>query len=228
MNTNVHEDVIPARSAIVTHLSWSSIIAGVIITSIVFFTLALLGVAIGFGSIEPRTQQNPLAGLGVGSIIGWAIISIISLFIGGWISSRMAGIQRSFDGAIHGLVTWGLSTMLMLFILTSTVGAIIGGSLGLVKNVAMVAGGATGAAASAAPGATQGVVNQLQQAIPQGTQNITPQQRQQMEMQAREVGGKVAKGAAAGALGTFILMVLEGLAAAFGGIVGRNKGPVSV
>jgi hypothetical protein len=228
---NAREEVMPLRPTVVSHVSWSSVFAGVVITMVVMFTLAILGMGIGLSSIQPQSQANPFSGLGTGSLIWWVIISIVSLFIGGWVSSRMAGIQRASDGALHGLVTWGVSTLVMVFFLTSTVGAVIGGGLGLVKNVAQIGGATGGAAAAANPGATRGAVNQMQQAIPNITnqaKNITPQQRQQMEAQARNVGGQVAKGAAAGAFGTFILLVLEGLAAAFGGAAGRNKGPVKV
>lgn len=124
----------------VTHISWGSVFAGTIIALMVQFTWIMLGLAIGFGVASPAVQGGALGGLGIGAAIWWILGSIIALFVGGWVASRMAGIQRLFDGILHGLVTWGLVTLVTVYILSSGIGSVIGGAFGVVKDALAVSG----------------------------------------------------------------------------------------
>lgn len=60
---------------------------------------------------------------------------IIALFAGGWVTARFAGLQRVFDGELHGLVTWSLTTILSIVLLTNVLGAVVVEAFGMVKNV---------------------------------------------------------------------------------------------
>ena len=117
----------------VSHVSWGSIFAGTVIALVVQFTLIMLGFAIGFGTLA-AVEGNALGGVGIGAAVWWILSSIIALFIGGWISSRLAGMQRVFDGLLHGLVTWSLVTLISVYLLTSGIGAVLGGAFGVVKG----------------------------------------------------------------------------------------------
>jgi len=163
-------NVLPSAES-VGHVKWSAIFAGTVITLVVMLTLIMLGLAVGFATINPATEENPFGGLGIGTAIWWVISSIIAYFLGGWVSSRVAGLQRVFDGALHGLVTWGLVTLLTMFMLTSTVGFILGGAFGLVGNVVSVAGQAAGTVipqiAGAVSGPAQDIIQEAEQAMDQ-------------------------------------------------------------
>jgi len=133
------------------------------------FTWIMLGLAIGFGVATPAVQGGALGGLGIGAAVWWILGSILALFVGGWVASRMAGIQRLFDGVLHGLVTWGLVTLITVYILSSGVGSVIGGAFGVVRDALSV----SGQVASALPqiygqltggqGGMNDIVNQRQQ-----------------------------------------------------------------
>ncbi|HNR50496.1 MAG: hypothetical protein GXY28_03170 [Bacteriovoracaceae bacterium] len=163
-------NVLPSAES-VGHVKWSAIFAGTVITLVVMLTLIMLGLAVGFATINPATEENPFGGLGIGTAVWWVISSIIAYFLGGWVSSRVAGLQRVFDGALHGLVTWGLVTLLTMFMLTSTVGFILGGAFGLVGNVVSVAGQAAGTVipqiAGAVSGPAQDIIQEAEQAMDQ-------------------------------------------------------------
>ena len=163
-------NVLPSAES-VGHVKWSAIFAGTVITLVVMLTLIMLGLAVGFAAINPATEENPFGGLGIGTAVWWVISSIIAYFLGGWVSSRVAGLQRVFDGALHGLVTWGLVTLLTMFMLTSTVGFILGGAFGLVGNVVSVAGQAAGTVipqiAGAVSGPAQDIIQEAEQAMDQ-------------------------------------------------------------
>ena len=162
--------VLPSAES-VGHIKWSAVFAGTVITLVVMLTLIMLGLAVGFATINPATEENPFGGLGIGTAIWWVISSIIAYFVGGWVSSRVAGLQRVFDGALHGLVTWGLVTLLTMFMLTNTVGFVLGGAFGMVRNVVSVSGQAAGALIPQITGAVSGpaedIVQEAEQAMDQ-------------------------------------------------------------
>src|SRR5262245_35491040 len=89
----------PASAPAVTRrISWGAIIAGLIVTLVCQILLSMLGVAIGASSIEPLQEQKPLEGLGMSAAIWWIVSSLISLFLGGCVAGRLAGVPRKADG----------------------------------------------------------------------------------------------------------------------------------
>lgn len=97
------------------NISWGAIIAGLVSFFAIFFTLSLIGSAIGFGIVEP-TSNNPLDGVGMGLII-WTIVTfVLSLFCSGFI----AGVAARRVGLIHGFLVWATSVLVLLAILSYT------------------------------------------------------------------------------------------------------------
>ncbi len=144
-------------------ISWSAVFAGVLVAIVTQMLLTLLGLGIGLGTIDAVEERNPAAGLGIGSAIGYIISSLLSLFLGGWVAGRLASAPRLFDGVIHGVLTWCLTTLLTIYFLTTTIGSIIGGAGRLVGGIVRTAGSAVGSAASSAgPGLGNMVKDQLQ------------------------------------------------------------------
>lgn len=221
-NVNAGSGGTATTARIIPHISWGALFSGTIVVFILQLTLALLGLWIGLASVSPATQANPLAGLGTGSAVWLVISAIISLFFGGWVASRFSGVQDTLGGMVHGILTWGLSTALMLMLLTGALGSLISGGMGVMQSVAAVTGGA----AAANPQQTQETGQDLQQKAQQDIQNMTPQQRAQLEQQARQRGEQATKSASKGAAGSFWMLVLGGIASAIGGASGRARGLV--
>lgn len=140
--------MVPSR-----RISWGAIIAGAIIALVSMFALYMMGLSIGAATINPLTDTNPVEpAVATGTVIWLAASTLIGLFLGGLVAGRMAGLVDEGDGAVHGLVTWGVVTVVTLLLLTSTIGSVVNGltsALGTIVN-------ATGqAAASAAPEVAQ-------------------------------------------------------------------------
>ncbi len=89
-----------AMAPLLKRISWSAILAGVVLAMVVSLLLNLLGTAIGSASIDPMQEADPLSGIGTGAGIWVVVSSVISLFVGGWAAGRLA--QR--EGAFHGLL----------------------------------------------------------------------------------------------------------------------------
>lgn len=142
-------------------VSWGAIFAGVVITLVTQVVLSVLGIAIGASTIDPLQETNPVAGIGMGSGIYLVVSSIISLFAGGYTAGALATVQTHRDRTLHGLTTWGVATVLLLVLLTSGLGRLIGGTMNLVGAGLQTAGQAAGALAQPIAGA---VGDQLQEA----------------------------------------------------------------
>ncbi len=147
------------RTAAIKRVSWGAIFAGALIAIVTGFVLNLLGLGMGLQAFDPASDPDTLGGFGVGQGI-WAIVSaLVSLFAGGWVAGRLAGMPRSMDGAIHGLTAWALTTLLTVYLLTSGVGRVVSGVGGLIGSGLSAVGSGVAAVAPEAADAVQQRVN---------------------------------------------------------------------
>lgn len=116
-------------------ISWPAIFGGVVCIVSVLLLLNLLGIAFGFGSIDPAQEKNPLSGIGTGSWIWWVVSNIIALFAGGYVAGRVGNTFHNKSGMIQGMLTWALYTFLSAWLLTSAVGSLISGVGNAVGNL---------------------------------------------------------------------------------------------
>jgi len=150
MATNGNSGIVPIDEARLgktpTRVSWGAIFAGVVIAVAVQLVLGILGTGIGLTMVDPVEGTTPGAtGFGIGAGIYWLITTILALGAGGYAAARVAGVHDRFDALVHGLVVWGVTLILTLYLLTSAVGGIIGGAFRTVGAVAGAAGTSVGA-----------------------------------------------------------------------------------
>jgi hypothetical protein len=126
-------------SPVLRGVSWSAIFAGVTAAIAVQLLLNLLGVGVGAATINPQQGQQPGQGLAIGAAIWFALSSIISLFVGGWIAGRLAGVPNRRDGALHGFVTWALASLVIFYLLSTAVGGLLGGAASVLGQTASLA-----------------------------------------------------------------------------------------
>lgn len=122
-------------------ISWAAIFGGVILVVTLQIVLSTLGAAIGLGTVGVNAGTTPDAGtLGLGAGIWWVVSSVIALAFGGYVSAWLAGIELRWDGILHGMVTWGIATLLMIYVLTSAVGGVVGTGFSAIGGMASAAG----------------------------------------------------------------------------------------
>ena len=202
-------------------ISWGAVLAGAIIALATQIVLTLIGVAIGLATVNPATGDSPTGtALGAGAAIWFVLSSLISLFLGGYIAARLAG---RVNGWLHGLTTWGTLTLLMLMLITTAVGQLIGAASGL-TNFAVNNSDKT--SQLQLPPALQQQLDQLKSQASQTTDQVTVQTQatdpQVREAQARDAGQKAAKGGAVGTGAAAFGMILGAIAAALGGKMGQR------
>lgn len=140
------------------HVSWGAVLAGTVVAVMVMLLVNLLTLGFGLQSIDPVTEAEPLAGVGTGTIIGMIIANVLALFLGGWVAGRVAAETRAFEGALHGLLVWGLVTLVSIWLLSTAVGRLVSGVTGLVGQGLSLAGQGV---AALAPQAAQAVEDAL-------------------------------------------------------------------
>jgi hypothetical protein len=148
--------------------------------------LGILGAGIGLTLVDPVQGTTPgAAGFGIGAGVYWLITTIVALGAGGYAAARVAGVHERFDALVHGLVVWGVTLILTLYLLTSAVGGIIGGAFRTVGAVAGAAGTTVSAAAPKAAsvaGIDEGDVRSEAAAylseVPSDPAQMTPEQAQ--------------------------------------------------
>lgn len=133
-------------------ISWGAVIAGMVMAVVIQLVLGLIGTGIGLSTLDPMRYASPDAStLGMSAAVWWVVSSVIALFVGGWVAGHLSGSTVSTDAVLHGLLTWGVATMVTVYLVTSLVGSAIRGGAGVVSKTADVA--ATGIGAVAGPAA---------------------------------------------------------------------------
>ena len=164
-----------ARTIALNRISWGAVLAGVVVALVSHLILNLIGIGIGAATLEPGSSNNPQAStFSIGAGIWFAVTGIIASLLGGYAAGRLAGEPKESSAGWHGLTTWALTTLVLFWLLTTTLGSLIGGTFNTltsaVGGVASTAGAAaqTAAEASAEPGGAD-PVGAIQSAIQEAT-----------------------------------------------------------
>lgn len=182
---------------------WGPIISGLVVALATQLILSALSGAIGAdtiaGSGAPRSNASNVAGnVGLWSTIGL----LISLFTGGWVTTRACGPMNRSTAILNGAILWATTLALGSWLLASGVS------------------GAFGLATSAASNAAGVISNQVQQGaanLPQGATNLTAQE-------ARDIANATARSLWWFVFGSLLGLLASILGAAVGARSPRRNG----
>jgi len=91
--------------AVKSRVSWGAIAAGAMVSLAVYFLLTLTGVAIGLELVSRRPVDQ---GLGIGAALFSIITLLLSMFLGGWATSRLAVGETKLEAVLYGVILWGV------------------------------------------------------------------------------------------------------------------------
>jgi hypothetical protein len=182
-------------------LSWGSVIAGVILSSIVYLIMSVLGTAIGASMLSPLSQPNPLHGFGFGSGAWVIITTVLAVFVGSYFAGRCAL-----------LVVYGMSSLLA----------------GAVRTVGSVA--STGAQVSATAanqnGAAGDLVNSAKQQVQAAVASAaSAESGPEAKQDARQTADTAARAVARASWFSFAALVVGAIIAAVSGSAGFRHQP---
>ena len=161
MATQTFDSAITPRKNFFPWISWSAIFGGLASGISIFILLSLLGLASGFSAM------NPQAGEPVGSVPAvtgiWTGISMmIAAFFGGYVTASISGLSRRNDGIFHGLVVWGVNTVLFFYLITTSVGSLLGGAFNALGQGVQTASNTVSGVVGGATTGSQNMIGQLE------------------------------------------------------------------
>jgi len=199
-------------------VSWGAVFAGTVVALGVWAMLYALGLAVGLAALDP-SDPGTLKSSGIFTGIWGIIAPLVALFVGGVVAARCAGVTRRLDGAIHGLVMWGLSTVVGAWMIGTFMVSLLSGAAAMGRT-ALESGARQGREAVQAPMAkAREALDELRggSAAP-GRRGAT--RGQQQALAAAEESGKAFGG-------VFGALLLGMITAVVGGVVGvrtRRRG----
>jgi hypothetical protein len=129
------------------YISWGAVFGGLAAGMATFFLLALFGIAAGFTAIDP-TAAEPVGRVPTFAGIWTGFSMLLGAFVGAYVAARMSGMSRRSDGLLHGFVAWGVSTLFFVYLVTTGIGALLGGTFAVLGQGVQAAAGAAGGVAT--------------------------------------------------------------------------------
>jgi hypothetical protein len=195
---------------------WGAIFAGAIITLLVSFMLGLLGIAIGAANVDFKNGIST-EGTGRSALIWWMVITVVAYFCGGCVAGRLAGVLRRGDAMLHGIVTWGVTTIAVAVLVGSALGGILSGMTNYLAGGLQGQGGGHQLTAHATLNEPAGGTTDAS-AVPS-----TSQPSDQSNQNMREEAGAAAQMTSEAATWTLVALAVGGLAALIGGAAGLGR-----
>jgi len=153
-----------AHTVLINRIAWSAVIAGIVLSLVVQGLLNLLGVGIGLGAVGVGAGDNPSAQtFSIAAGVWWGVSGIIAAFIGGYAAGRLSGRPNASTAAWHGLTTWAATTLIIIYLVSTAAGALIGGAMSSVSSIVGGLGNVASTAAQTAAPAISGGNNPLQE-----------------------------------------------------------------
>jgi hypothetical protein len=99
--------------------NWSAVWGGVFTFMAIESVFGILGVAVFAGAANPNAAHP--TGMGVGEGIWAVILTIIAMYVGGYVTGRLSAVTTRQEGAAHGQAMFGLAVtgVILLLILGS-------------------------------------------------------------------------------------------------------------
>jgi vacuolar-type H+-ATPase subunit H len=144
-----------ARTIMLNKVTWGAVFAGVVVMLVTQLILNLLGIGIGAATLDPAAGAggNPSASsFSIGAGLWFVLAGILASLAGGYAAGRLAGKPKESTASWHGLTAWALATLVIFYLLTTTVGGLVGGAY---RTVTSALGNVTQAAGSTAQTAAQ-------------------------------------------------------------------------
>jgi ABC-type transport system involved in multi-copper enzyme maturation permease subunit len=188
-------------------ISWGGVFGGVLAGVGVLMLLSSLGLAIGVSAVDPRNPNGDA--IGTGAAIWTALTLLISLFVGGWASTRLSLLWERTTAMFEGVLVWVLSLIIVLYLAASGVGLVASGAFSMVGQAAQTAT------------ADKAVSNNPDQAaadLRSNAEQLAARARERLPQAAAEAQPEVSTTAWV----TFAALVLSLLAAIGGAAMGRR------
>lgn len=123
------------RTALRDRIRWGPVVAGLLTTLVTMVVLTVLGVAIGLSAFDPGDEA-----IGAAATI-WGIISaLVAFFAGGLMAASTASPGSARWGWLHGLMVGVTAIAVMLWLVGTGVGNVLGAAAGNIEDMTALGG----------------------------------------------------------------------------------------
>jgi len=123
------------HAVILNGVSWRGVLAGAAIALVSQLILNMLGVGIGTTTIESTAGDNAAAStFSFTAAIWWTVSGVVAAFLGGYSAGRLSGQPNRATSGWNGLVSWAVSTLVVVYLLAAALGDLTGGTLTVVGS----------------------------------------------------------------------------------------------
>lgn len=150
------------RTIMLNQISWGAVIGGALMALVIQIILNMIGVGVGLATGNAAAGDSPSASsFSVGAGVWWVVSGIVAAAIGGYLAGRLSGKPSASTTAYHGLISWALSTLVIIYLLSSAATGLFGGALSTVSSALGGAGKTVGASVQTAVQAAAPQLNNM-------------------------------------------------------------------
>jgi hypothetical protein len=143
-------------------ISWGAVVAGALIGLVVQLILNMVGIGVGLSTVNAVAGDSPSASsISMGAGLWWVISGIIAAGIGGYLAGRLSGKPSHSTTAYHGLISWALSVLVVVYLVSSAASGLVGGAFSGATTMLGGAGKAIGDSAQTAVQAAAPSLNSM-------------------------------------------------------------------
>ena len=128
------EGIVAGGRALSGRTSWGAIWAGFFATLGVETVLSLLMIGIFSSFIHPGGGSPSGMSFGIGIAVWFFLQTIIAFYVGGWVAGMLARRPDAGWNSLHGWAVWGLSTVVMVYLMASAAGPSYMGTLNNIRT----------------------------------------------------------------------------------------------
>ncbi|WP_435017752.1 hypothetical protein TA3x_005372 [Tundrisphaera sp. TA3] len=123
--------------AVKSRVSWGAIAAGAMVALSVYLLLSFIGLAVGL-EVSRRPRMAESVPLGLGTTIYVIVSLLLSMFLGGWATSRLAVGESKLEAVLYGIILWGVLFVGMFWLIGSGFSAGFGAIMNAASGAVVV------------------------------------------------------------------------------------------
>lgn len=127
------EGIVTGTRTLGSSTSWGAIWAGFFATLGVETLLSLLMIGIFSSFIHPGGGSPSGMSFGIGIAVWFFLQTIIAYYVGGWVTGMLARRPDAGWNSLHGWAVWGLSTIVLVYLMASAAGPSYIGTLNNIR-----------------------------------------------------------------------------------------------
>ncbi len=188
------EDV---RSIMVNNVAWGAVFAGAFVGLTTQLIINMIGIGVGAATLDPGTGDNPaVSTLSIGAAVWFGVAAVLGALAGGVTAGRLSGKPKESTARWHGLTSWAVMTMVVIYLVGSGIGGLVGGAASTLSSAAGGIASAAGGAAKVAGNAVDATGANPFASIQQSIESTVPQNAD--PAQARDAAIAAVRAAVAG------------------------------